>query len=62
MPQPQMGPITCSQCDCWYASERELRDHMQMAHRRSVPEQSTFHRDGTQPGGRENQLCTSKED
>jgi hypothetical protein len=62
MAQPQMNPITCSQCDGSYASERELRDHMQMAHRRSVPEQSTFQRDGIQPGGRENQLGTSKED
>ena len=62
MPQPQMGPMTCTQCDCWYTSERELRDHMQMAHRRSVPEQNAFQRDGTQPARRENQFGTPKED
>jgi hypothetical protein len=60
MAQPQIGPITCSQCDGWYPSERELRDHMQMAHRRSVPEQSKFQCDGTQRDRKENQLDTSK--
>jgi|HubBroStandDraft_4_1064222.scaffolds.fasta_scaffold1184606_1 hypothetical protein len=60
MAQPQMSPITCSQCDGWYASERELKDHMQMAHRRSVPEQSPVQRDGTQPDSRENQRGTPK--
>ena len=62
MAQLQMAQTTCSQCDGWYASERELQDHMQTAHRRSVPEQSTSHRDGTQPDDRENQLGTSKKD
>jgi len=28
--------ITCSVCDGWYPSERELLDHMQAAHRRFV--------------------------
>ena len=29
MAQPQMARITCSECNAWYNSERELRDHMQ---------------------------------
>jgi hypothetical protein len=33
MAQPKMAPITCIQCNAWYSSERELRHHMQMAHR-----------------------------
>lgn len=53
MAQPQMGPITCNQCDGWFASEQELQAHMQAAHRRSVPEQATTQRDGTQPNDRE---------
>jgi len=62
MAQPQMAPITCSQCNGWYDSERELRDHMQTAHRRFVSEQSTFQHGGTQPDSFKNQLGTSKED
>lgn len=62
MAQPQIGPITCSQCDCWFASEYQLRAHMQMAHRRFVPEQTTSQDDGPQPAGRENQPDRSKED
>jgi hypothetical protein len=61
MAQSQMGPINCRQCDSWYASDRELRDHMQMAHRRCVPEQSTS-QSGAQPDGTKSQLGTSKED
>jgi hypothetical protein len=62
MAQQQQTPrIHCSQCDGWYASERELKDHMQTAHRRSVPEQSAFQHVETQPGGREDQRDTSKE-
>jgi len=49
MAQPQAGRIVCGQCDGRYDSERELRDHMQVAHRRFVSEPSTFQRDGTQP-------------
>src|ERR1700682_1197421 len=62
MAQPQMAPITCSQCNGWYDSERELGDHMQTAHRRFVSEQSTFQHGGTQPDSFKNQLGTSKED
>ena len=47
MAQPQMARITCSQCNGWYASERELWDHLQEVHRRSVSEQRTFQHGGT---------------
>jgi hypothetical protein len=61
MAQPQMARIICSQCNYWYDSERELRDHMQSVHRRSVPEQSTFQHGGTQPDSSKNQLGPSQE-
>jgi uncharacterized membrane protein len=38
MAQPQMARITCSQCNAWYSTERELRDHMQTAHRQAGSE------------------------
>jgi hypothetical protein len=60
MAQPQAARITCGQCNGWYNSERELRDHMQTAHRRFVPEESTFQHGGTQPDSFEDQLSTSK--
>jgi hypothetical protein len=28
-----MAQTACSQCNAWYSSERELRDHMWAAHR-----------------------------
>jgi hypothetical protein len=62
MAQPQVARITCSQCNAWYDSERELRDHMQAAHRRFVSEQSTFQHGGTQPDSFKNQLAASKEE
>ena len=62
MAQPQVARITCSQCDGWYDSERELRNHMQAAHRRVFSEQSTFQHGGTQPDGFKNQFGTSKEE
>jgi hypothetical protein len=62
MAQPQMAQTRCSLCDGWYASERELQAHMQTAHRRSVPEQSTTQREETQPNDRENQLGPPEED
>jgi|SRR6266566_2602235 len=62
MAQPQAARITCSQCNGRYNSEGELRDHMQTAHRRFVPEQGTFQRDGTQPDSFKNQLGPSKEE
>src|ERR1035437_7703268 len=62
MAQPQVARITCSQCNGWYDSERELCDHMQTVHRRFVPEQSTCQHGGTQPDSFEDQLGTSKEE
>jgi hypothetical protein len=47
MAQPQEARITCSLCNGWYASESELRDHMQLAHRRFVSEQSPLRYGGT---------------
>ena len=44
MAQPQVGRITCSQCNGWYASEIELCKHVQEVHRRSVSQQSPFQR------------------
>ena len=34
MPQSQMARVICSQCNAWYSSEPELRQHMQTAHRK----------------------------
>jgi hypothetical protein len=62
MTQQQMARIHCSQCDGWYDSEHEFRDHMRTAHRRSVPEQSPFRHAGTQPDSFENQLGMAKEE
>ena len=62
MAQPQVARITCSQCNGWYDSERELRDHMQAVHRRFVSEQSTFQHGGTHPDSSKNQLGTSMEE
>jgi hypothetical protein len=52
----------CDECNGWYNSESELRDHMKTAHRRFVPEQSTFQHGRTLPNGFEKQLGTSKEE
>ena len=56
MAQPQVARITCSQCNSCYDSEHELRDHMQVAHRRFVSEQSTL------PDSLKIQLGTSKDE
>jgi hypothetical protein len=48
MAQPQMGRITCIQCNAWYNSERELREHMKTAHREGRSERGSSQRDGTQ--------------
>jgi len=60
MAQPQTARVTCSECNGWYVSERELRDHMQTVHRRFVLEQSSPQRSTAQPEGSE--LGTSKEE
>jgi hypothetical protein len=62
MVQPQAARITCDQCNGWYNSETELRGHMRTAHRRFVPEESTFQHGGTQPDGFEDQRGTSKKE
>ena len=40
MAQPQTARFSCSQCDASYNSDRELRDHMQTTHHKSVSENS----------------------
>ena len=62
MAQPQVARITCSLCNGWYDSERELWDHMHTVHRRFVSEQSTFQHGGTQPDSVADQLGTTKEE
>ena len=37
-----MPQITCSECNAQYSSERELRDHLAMAHRKFGPAQSSL--------------------
>jgi|CZKC01.1.fsa_nt_gi hypothetical protein len=48
MAQPKAARITCRVCDGWYDSDRELRDHMQAAHRRFISEPSGSQYGGTQ--------------
>lgn len=62
MAQPQAARITCSQCNGWFDSERDLRDHMQVAHRRFVSELSNLQHGGTQPDSFKNRLGTSREE
>lgn len=62
MPQPQEARIACRECNSYYATERELWEHLQEVHRRSVPEQSPFHHGGSQPGIHRNRFGISKEE
>ena len=62
MAQPQVARIICSVCNSWYASERELWDHMHDAHRRSVSETSTFQHGDAQPESFKNRFGASKEE
>ena len=62
MATPQMARITCSQCNGWYNSESELRDHMQSAHRRFISEQSTLPHGDAQPDRFEIQSRISREE
>jgi len=62
MAQPQAARVTCSECNVWYMSERDLRDHMQTAHRKFILDQGTFQHGSTQPDNSKNQLGTSKEE
>jgi hypothetical protein len=40
MAHAAQAQITCRVCDGWYASESDLRNHMQAAHRRFAHEPS----------------------
>ena len=62
MAQPQVARITYSVCNGWYHSESELWDHMQTAHRRVVPDQSTFQQGGAKSDSFEIQFRMSKEE
>ena len=62
MAQPEAARITCNLCNGWYNSENELRDHMQTAHRRFVPEQSTFQTDRKQQDNLKHDPDPSKEE
>lgn len=62
MPQPQEARISCRECNSFYASEIELWEHMQEAHRRSVSEPSPFHQGGTHPESHRNRFGTTKEE
>ncbi len=62
MAQPQEARIVCSECNSFYASESELWEHEQEAHRRSVPEQGTLQHGGVQPKSSKNRFGTSKEE
>jgi hypothetical protein len=57
MAQPQMARITCSHCNAWYDSERELREHMKTAHRWVGPGQGRSHSDGTEQDSSNIQPC-----
>ena len=39
---PHIPLVTCPHCNAWYNSERELRNHMQTAHRVFGAGQSNF--------------------
>ena len=54
--------ITCSVCDGWYDTERELREHMQAAHRRFIAEPSASQHLVTQPQNIQSELRTSNEE
>jgi hypothetical protein len=62
MVKAQVARITCSECEGWYSSERELRDHMQAAHRRFVSEPSTLQLGETQPDNSKNQHGTANDE
>lgn len=61
MAQPQAVRIICIECNGWYATERELWNHMYAVHRRFVSEQSTLQHRGTKTDSCEDQLGVSRE-
>jgi hypothetical protein len=62
MAQPQPARITCSECNGWYVTERDLRDHMQTAHRRFVAQDSAPQHGAAPQDSLRNQVGTSKEE
>ncbi|HXO44430.1 MAG TPA: hypothetical protein VN846_03105 [Candidatus Cybelea sp.] len=62
MAQPQPARITCTECNGWYVTERDLRDHMQTAHRRFVSQDNSPKQGAAQQDGLRNQTGTSKEE
>jgi hypothetical protein len=61
MAQSEAARISCNECNGWYNSERELRDHMQTVHRRFVSDQSTFQTDRKQQDNLKHDPDPSKE-
>jgi hypothetical protein len=61
MAQPEIARIVCSQCNAWYDTERELREHMMTAHREGTSEQGSSHRDGTEQDSSNTQPPTKSE-
>ena len=61
MTQPRMARITCRQCNGLYDSERELCDHIRMAHRSFVSEKLSLQL-GTEPANIKTTLGTTKEE
>jgi hypothetical protein len=62
MAQPQPARITCTECNGWYVTERDLRDHMRTAHRRFVSDDGGQQQGVTQQDGLRNQAGTSREE
>lgn len=62
MAQPQEARISCRECNSFFASEIELWEHMQEAHRRCVSEPSHSHHGGSHPESRKNRFGTTKEE
>jgi hypothetical protein len=62
MAQPREARISCTECNSFYASEIELWEHMQEAHRRCVSEPSPFHHGCMQPESHRNRFGTTKEE
>jgi hypothetical protein len=62
MAQPIACRITCDQCNGWYNSEHELREHMQAAHRRFVTELNPFFDNGTEQNSGANPPASLKKE
>ena len=62
MAQPGMARITCSECNAWYNTERELDDHKKMAHRKFGSDEGNSQHGGTQPDSSKLQRGPSKQE